>query len=221
MTPLVVAQIRRRKPGVELHVLDLGCGTGITAAHLERAGCVVTGVDSSAAMLAVARHRVSAGTTLVRTTIDQPPTGPYDVVLCVFDTLNHLPGPDDLRDVLAAAAAVSRPGATLLFDLVTATAMRTWDGAATLPGEPLLTVTGRCDPDGRWVEVTVGGNHPDGTPWSDVQREVSYDLTAVEGILVDTGWGQVRWTSYADLTATIATPEVERRVVGECYRSLP
>ncbi|CAN7174765.1 methyltransferase domain-containing protein [Rhizobium sp. LjRoot30] len=38
------------------HILDVGCGTGLTALHLARHGYSVTGVEPAAAMLAIARQ---------------------------------------------------------------------------------------------------------------------------------------------------------------------
>ena len=45
------------RPG--MHVLDVGCGTGQLAVKAARAGAVVTGLDISEGMLAVARRRQS------------------------------------------------------------------------------------------------------------------------------------------------------------------
>jgi SAM-dependent methyltransferase len=43
-----------------LAVLDVGCGDGVLAARLARDGAAVTGLDASAAMIAVARRRAQA-----------------------------------------------------------------------------------------------------------------------------------------------------------------
>lgn len=40
-----------------LRILDVGCGTGNFSLKLAKAGCLVTGIDASAAMLAVARDK--------------------------------------------------------------------------------------------------------------------------------------------------------------------
>src|SRR5438128_5024907 len=50
-----------RQHGVDQgHVVDLGCGSGLWARELVRAGYGVTGIDQSAAMLRLARQRAPA-----------------------------------------------------------------------------------------------------------------------------------------------------------------
>ncbi len=213
VTPLVIGRLRRRRPGVELSLLDLGCGTGITADMAANAGFVVTGIDGSPDMLALARDRARRSR-FVEAPLDHPPPGPYDVVLCLFDTLNHVGGIQELTAVFAAAAGVTRPGAVLIFDLNTAAALAEWSFTNTLPGDPPVVITARCDPAGAWAEMRVAC-----AGWVDVQREVSYDLAVVADVLARTGWGPVRWTTYRDLDASVDHPERESRVVGECVRT--
>lgn len=45
-------------PREGMDVLDVGCGTGIQLASYQQAGCRVTGIDASPAMLQVARRRL-------------------------------------------------------------------------------------------------------------------------------------------------------------------
>jgi ubiquinone/menaquinone biosynthesis C-methylase UbiE len=74
-------------PTVPARILDVGCGTGSLAVLLAQAGHEVSGIDTSASMLAVARNK--AATAGVRVDLAQadaahPPFGPasVDVVLC-------------------------------------------------------------------------------------------------------------------------------------------
>jgi SAM-dependent methyltransferase len=71
-------------------LLELGCGTGAVLAGL--AGRLqVTGIDLSPEMLATAKARLT-GAHLVQADITEFSLGTtFDVVICVFDTLNHLP----------------------------------------------------------------------------------------------------------------------------------
>ena len=45
-------------PREGMDVLDVGCGTGIQLASYQEAGCRVSGIDASQAMLNVARRRL-------------------------------------------------------------------------------------------------------------------------------------------------------------------
>jgi SAM-dependent methyltransferase len=95
-------------------VLDLACGTGRLGARLRRRGFQVTGVDRSPGMLERARCR---GLKVVRSSIESfrhPPA--FDLALCTFDSLNHLPRLD--RAFRAAASALA-PGGRFVFDLNT------------------------------------------------------------------------------------------------------
>lgn len=55
--PFLLAELRRCGIGRGSRVVDLGCGSGIWAARLVRAGYEVLGVDISAEMIAIARRR--------------------------------------------------------------------------------------------------------------------------------------------------------------------
>lgn len=102
--------------------LDLGCGTGLFACHLaERYKASVLGIDSSPAMLAVARRqchscRVGFQQQDLRT-LALP--WRFDLITANFDTLNHLRDACELRDVLRSIGTLLRPGGHLLFDLLT------------------------------------------------------------------------------------------------------
>ena len=93
-------------------ILDLGTGTGETAVRLLAAHpeAWLTGVDTSPAMLAVARQRLGAGRVeLCVGRLEEPlPEGPFDLVtsaLCV----HHLDA-DGKRDLFARIAEVLEPG---------------------------------------------------------------------------------------------------------------
>ncbi len=71
-------------------LLELGCGTGAVLAGLAR-DLTVAGVDRSPEMLAKAAQNIP-GVRLVQADMTSFSLGTrFDVVICVFDTLNHLP----------------------------------------------------------------------------------------------------------------------------------
>jgi 2-polyprenyl-3-methyl-5-hydroxy-6-metoxy-1,4-benzoquinol methylase len=100
-------------PSTGADVLDLGAGFGATAIPLARTGHRVTAVDTSAALLAeLAAHAgaLAIGTEqadLVGFLRAQQRT--YDVVLCVGDTVPHLPSHDAVEALVAEIARVLSP----------------------------------------------------------------------------------------------------------------
>jgi SAM-dependent methyltransferase len=102
-------------PDPPARILDLGCGTGSLALLLAEAGHDVSGMDTSAQMLALARKKaLTAGVRihLARGDAADPPFGPAsaDVVLCRH-VLWALP---DRDAVLAGWTRLLRPGGRLV-----------------------------------------------------------------------------------------------------------
>ncbi len=94
--------------------LDVGCGTGLLAERLARAGYAMSGVDPSEGMLEVLRARspevraeVASGTALPFA------DDSFDLVLCVA-VMHHIAEPDAVRRTLAEMVRVSRPGGRVL-----------------------------------------------------------------------------------------------------------
>jgi 2-polyprenyl-6-hydroxyphenyl methylase/3-demethylubiquinone-9 3-methyltransferase len=92
-------------------VLDVGCGGGLLAETLARAGAQVTGIDLAPSMVETARlhaldsgltidYRVEDATALLKSSIK------YDVVTCM-EMLEHVPDPAATVDVLGKLV---RPG---------------------------------------------------------------------------------------------------------------
>ncbi len=93
-------------------VLDLGCGTGRHAILLARAGALVTGVDFSEEMLAVARkNSAGLGVTYINAELGAVPLeDQFDLVLCSL-VLSHVP---DLLPVMKEMARLTCPGGKVI-----------------------------------------------------------------------------------------------------------
>lgn len=68
-------------------VLDVGCGTGAHSAELLRRGAVVTGIDKSAGLLAIARKRLGRAVALHHHDLAEPlpfADGSFDIVLAAL-----------------------------------------------------------------------------------------------------------------------------------------
>ena len=111
--------LRKRTAYVVAHCppgrgLDVGCGTGVLAARLARAGWTMTGADPSAGMLDVLRARSPEVTAVQASGTALPfPDDAFDVVLSVA-TLHHIADADDVRRTLAEMVRVVRPGGRVL-----------------------------------------------------------------------------------------------------------
>ena len=95
-------------------ILDLGCGTGRPlGAWLLSQGFAVTGVDSSAPAIALARERLPEGTWVCADMRGLDLAGTFDGLLA-WDSLFHLT-PADQRALFPVLGAHAAPGAVLMF----------------------------------------------------------------------------------------------------------
>ncbi len=96
-------------------VLDVGCGGGLLAEALVRAGARVTAIDLAPGMIEVARlHALEAGLTVdyrvaAAEELAAAEPGAFDVVTCM-ELLEHVPEPAGMIGTLARAL---RPGGAL------------------------------------------------------------------------------------------------------------
>ncbi len=104
-------------------ILELACGTGRVLLPLARQGYQVTGVDISAAMLAVARRKVQAEGLADRVTLVQGDMreldldGRFNLAIVAVNSFMHLLTTDDQLAALARIRQHLNPGGLLLLDL--------------------------------------------------------------------------------------------------------
>ena len=183
--------------------LDLACGTGAITAELIKRGLTVTGLDGSAEMLSVARQRLP-GVELVQADLrDFQLDRRFDLITCVFDSLNNLTEAADLGHALTQAAQHLNPGGLLAFDVNTRAGVRDlWDGEV---------LEGLADlPDGREVHYHWSHTYDALTQLGTVQAfcrleneeffelhtERGYDMTDLDPLLAAAGFASWEFCDY-------------------------
>jgi SAM-dependent methyltransferase len=115
-------------------VVELGCGSGVTARQLTDAGHEVLGVDQSPALVALARRRAPRADFRVGSFVSEP-IPECDAVLAIGEVFNYLFDERNTRAALPSLFArihtALRPRGLLVFDLaapglVPAGRSRTW-----------------------------------------------------------------------------------------------
>mgnify|MGYP003881832249 CR=1 FL=1 len=104
-------------------ICELACGTGNIALELWRRGHrISTASDASEAMLARAREKAKASgaeISFVRADLrDLSPLGEFEVLLCVYDSINYLPE-EEFAEALSQAYMHLSPGGIFIFDICT------------------------------------------------------------------------------------------------------
>jgi SAM-dependent methyltransferase len=108
--------LRRLPPGAP--VLDLCCGTGLIAGHLDSLGFQVSGVDESARMLEIARVNAPRARFQQADMARFRYPEPFDAVVSFYNSINHARSAAHLRRTIANVAAHLRPKGLFLFDYV-------------------------------------------------------------------------------------------------------
>lgn len=116
-------------------ILDIGCGTGRHAMEFAKHGYEVTGIDSSAQMIEIAKQKLNCNVSL-----SNPPefyqsdarnlnlSRQYDVVVSLFHVISYQVTDTDLEQVFTAIKSHMKKNALFIFDI--------WYGPAVLHQKP-------------------------------------------------------------------------------------
>jgi len=119
LNPVRARYVQERAKLADARVLDVGCGGGLLAESLARAGANVTGIDLAPTMIETARlHALDSGLRIdyqleaAENLLSRPPR--YDVVTCM-EMLEHVPDPAATVRVLGT---LTRPGGDVFISTI-------------------------------------------------------------------------------------------------------
>lgn len=207
-------------------VLDLCCGTGSSSDAFLAQGWRVVGVDLSPDMVAIAQTRTDQdghgeATYLVGDVakLDLGSVDEFDLIISLYDSLNHLPDLEALEAALTTARTYARPGAALVFDLNTEAGIRSWEATTMVFDDD----TGTLVALGHYNEVTGEARidligymrRADGTfdRFTESAGERAFDTQDVVKAVERSGWTDVRLTTYDRLSETPAAATLPRVTV--------
>lgn len=99
--------------------LDAACGTGTLATMLRKTGWTSAGVDLSRAMVREGRRKESGLPAAVADLRALPFAGAFEMVTCLFDSLNFLLDEADLARAIAEFHGALRDGGLFYADIIT------------------------------------------------------------------------------------------------------
>lgn len=100
------------------NVLELACGTGAILKYLAK-DYEVSGLDLSKGMLDVAKKEVPQAKLYQQSMVDFTIPEKFDVILCVFDSINHLTKFSDWKKLFASAQKHLNEKGVFIFDINT------------------------------------------------------------------------------------------------------
>ena len=107
-------------PGQLTSAYDAACGTGRFLDSLHEKGVRMAGSDASASMLETARRRLGRRAVLrVMDLRELADPARWDLVTCLYDSLNYLTLPGEFEQALKRLAALAAPGGLVVFDICT------------------------------------------------------------------------------------------------------
>jgi len=151
-----VIQIFRRHGIHQGRVIDLGCGSGIWAAELIRAGYDVLGVDQSKAMIRLAHKKAPQAKFIQASFLDvklpacDAVTSLGECLCYLFDAKN---GPKELTKLFGRVYEALRPGGLFVFDIAQPGQIKKNDRVRNFAG-PDWTILREADEDRERMVLT-------------------------------------------------------------------
>jgi len=184
-------------PGMRL--LDLATGTGSVAIEFARRGCQVTALDLSGPMLEVARRKAKeaglAITFLRRDLRRFSIPAEFNCAVCLYDSLNYILEPEDLKEAFANIRAALTPVGTFIFDVNTVHALEAELFTQTSPSEAPIRYRwqSQYDPETRLSTIRMHFEiRETQEKIAVVHRQRAYPDAEIRSFLLQAGFGEVQ-----------------------------
>lgn len=196
-------------------VLELGCGTGSLALHLQPLGNYeYIGTDRSSQMVRVARIKAAeAGMDLQFEQLDFTTfdvSRPVDAVVLVYDGLNYLLEVDAVQSMMASVWGALRPGGIFCFDQSTPNNSirhgKDFEDAGEADGFAFVRHS-RYDPATR-LHTTTFDITIDGRRYHEEHRQRAYTMAEIEQVAHEVGFQHT--AAYDNFSFDAATSDSER-----------
>ncbi|MCB0298504.1 MAG: class I SAM-dependent methyltransferase [Calditrichaeota bacterium] len=207
----------------KLPVLDLCCGTGDLALHFLQNGFPVTGVDISAGMLDLAREKTAdflengaaqfIESDVSKFNIDNK----FGLVVSTYDSFNHLPEIQQIKQTLANAKTMLLDDGWLIFDMNTERGLRQFTNIQVMDQQEVLMIS-RSIFDARnacsILEITGFVKNETGQfeRFDQSLTNFVYNLREIFSYLIYLGFRNVHFCSANDLSQNIHNPEDHERI---------
>jgi ubiquinone/menaquinone biosynthesis C-methylase UbiE len=156
---LAAAEEGGLQPTHDPTLLDVACGTGLSAIPMVERGWEVTGCDISSQMIAVARAKQIPHTQLCTADMRSlPQIGRFDLAWAVNDAMNYLVTVEELAAAISSLCRNLKWGGVLVFDVnTTATYAQFFDRRHVVPSDdgPLIWQGGLGPNDSRIHEARL------------------------------------------------------------------
>jgi SAM-dependent methyltransferase len=186
-------------------VVDLGCGSGLWARELTEAGYEALGIDSSAAMIELARA-VAPRARFVQASLFDAELPRCDAVTALGEPFSYIPdgmdAPPPLADLFERVAQALRPGGLFVFDLVVRSGQRPMSHRTWSEGEDwaVLVEVAEDLPQSRLTREIITFRRL-GETWRrshETHRVATYDRAGIERELRRAGFSVRASRKYGD-----------------------
>jgi len=184
-------------------ILDVACGTGGSTLPFAQRGYRIAGVDTSRSMLDVARAKAAAVDLPIEFALQDMRRlelgtlalgSVFDLVLCLYDSINYITDPRELEAALPGFLAALRPGGLFIFDVNSARRLSLMSEALLFlegPGWSFLEQNAYDPASFIWeIKVTAFVRSRGGLyrRFKEIHRERAYSEKEIRGMLARTGF---------------------------------